>query len=79
MDTGLIQSLISAESDPQRALNSYVDTNKKGDDSIWIKQPEPPAPPVERPAPKVNLPQPVDLDKAALDLLQQQCVAPKPA
>jgi diguanylate cyclase (GGDEF)-like protein len=77
MDTGLIQSLISAESDPQRALNSYVDTNKKGDDSIWIKQPEQPAPPVERPAPKVNLPQPVDLDKAALDLLQQQMRRPE--
>jgi hypothetical protein len=78
MDTGLIQSLISAESDPQRALNSYVDTNKKGDDSIWLKQPEkPPEPPVERAAPKVNLPQPVDLDRVALDLLQKQMRRPE--
>ncbi len=78
MDTGLIQSLISAESDPQRALNSYVDTAKKGDDSIWIKQPDRlPEPVVERAAPKVNLPQPVDLDKAALDVLQKQMRRPE--
>jgi len=78
MDTGLIQSLISAESDPQRALNSYVDTAKKGDDSIWIKQPDKlPEPVVERAPPKVNLPAPVDLDRAALDILQKQMRRPE--
>jgi diguanylate cyclase (GGDEF)-like protein len=71
-DTALIQSLISAESEPQRALNSYVDTSKKVDDSIWIKKPEPPAPPpVERTAPRINLPAPAELDRAALDYIQK--------
>lgn len=72
-DVELIQSLISAESEPQRALNSYVDTSKKNiDDSIWIKKPEPPPPPpVERSTPRVNLPPPVEPDRSALDYIQK--------
>lgn len=71
-DTELIQSLISAESEPARSLNSYVDTSKKVDDSIWLKKPEPPAPPpVERTTPRVNLPAPAELDRNALDFIQK--------
>lgn len=69
MDTFLIQSLISAECDQNRALQSYVDTSKPR--AVEPVQEEPPLEPIVQSA-RPDLPAPVDLDRDILDSLQRQ-------
>lgn len=70
MDTFLIQSLISAECDPTRALNSYVDTSKQ---APVIEEASPaPRPEVPVRSARPDLPAPADLDRTMLETLQWQ-------
>lgn len=70
MDTFLIQSLITAECDPNRTLQSYVDTSKPRAVEIPSEEEAPPEPIVQTARP--DLPAPVDLDRDILDSLQRQ-------
>ena len=69
VDTFLIQSLIAAECDPERALTSIIDTAPKRETVTVPKtsQPPPPRPQTVRP----NLPAPADLDRNILEALQR--------
>lgn len=68
MDTFLIQSLISAESDSSRSLQTYVDTSKQ---APILDEPTPPPQPQSPPrSARPNLPAPMELDRAMLDAMQ---------
>jgi hypothetical protein len=68
VDSFLIQSLISAECDPERALVSFVDTAPKRETIITPKADQPPPRPQSvRP----NLPPPADLDRTMLEGIQR--------
>lgn len=71
MDPFLIQSLIAAECDPSRSLNTYVDTSKPAPIAEEPQTARPPERPT-RSALHVDLPKPVELDKGILDALQLQ-------
>jgi GGDEF domain-containing protein len=68
----VILSLIAAETDPQRALNTFVDTSKAialTEAPAWRAQPQ-----EAQAAPssvRVDLPAPAELDKTQLDAFQQ--------
>ncbi|HNA72034.1 MAG TPA: diguanylate cyclase [Candidatus Obscuribacter sp.] len=70
MDTFLIQSLISAEGDPNRALQTYVDTSKQAPALEEPTPPPRPGAPVRSARP--DLPAPVELDRGLLEALQWQ-------
>jgi len=69
VDTFLIQSLISAECDPERALVSFVDTAPTRE---TVSLPKPNQAPAPRPqSVRPNLPAPADLDRNILEALQR--------
>jgi hypothetical protein len=69
VDTFLIQSLIAAECDPERALTTFVDTAPKRE-TITAPKPNQPAPKPQSVRP--NLPTPADLDRNILEALQRE-------
>ena len=70
VDSHLIQSLISAECDPERALVSFVDTAPTRE---TISTPKPNQTPPPRPqSVRPNLPPPADLDRNILEALQRE-------
>lgn len=76
MDTFLIQSLISAECDPSRSLQTYVDTSKQA--PIINDTPIEPPPRPETPArARPDLPTPIELDRGLLDGLIYQMRRPE--
>jgi len=70
VDTFLIQSLIAAECDPQRALSTFIDTAPTRE---TITKPKPNQAPTPRPqSVRPNLPAPADLDRNILEALQRE-------
>ncbi len=70
VDTFLIQSLIAAECDPERALNTFIDTAPKRE---IVSQPKANQTPTPRPqSVRPNLPAPADLDRNVLEALQRE-------
>jgi diguanylate cyclase (GGDEF)-like protein len=70
VDTFLIQSLIAAECDPERALSTFIDTAPKRE---TVTSPKSNQVPAQRPqSVRPNLPAPADLDRNILEALQRE-------